>query len=225
MTTAAVTSGVPVRRWASLRHDRVLQRALLVCVLWLAAFSLGTAFAGEEGLAVDLVGTVVYDVPVALAAALTIVAARRAERPHRRFWQLLAVSNVGWFAGDLSRGIIVLGLGRELPFPSLADVFYLSSYAVVWPAVLVGFRPALSTRVWRVILDTSVTVAAVGYVGWALLIRPQLTGGMSLATATSVAYPLVDLAIVMFLVSFGYAAHRGLPVSVGLVSSASSPPR
>lgn len=193
----------PARRWPFLTCDRVLRWAALASLFWLVAFAVGTALAGEEGRAADLMGTVVYDVPVALAAALTIAAARTAERPYRRFWQLLAVSDVGWLAGDLTRGVIVLGLGRELPFPSLADVFYLSSYAVVWPAVLLGFRPALSTRSWRVVLDTSVMVAAVGFVGWALLIRPQLSGGMSLATATGIAYPLVDLGILMFLVSFG----------------------
>jgi signal transduction histidine kinase len=200
--------------------DRVVRASVVLGIAWLVLYAALTAAFGDHPTGGRLIGDGVYLVPVVAAAVLAIVAARRAPRHRRAFWLLLALSNIGWLAGDSIWGFTDLVLDREPPFPSLADGFYVASYVLVLPAVLFGFAPALRTRVARAFLDTSILVAALGFVGYVLLIEPQLGWGASLATATGIAYPLLDVVIVMTLVCVGFAAGGAVPRSLGLVALA-----
>lgn len=195
-------------------RDGWLHRTLFAAAVWVAAFSLATWIIGGRQPGARILGDVVYVLPVGLAAALSVLAARRVTGTHRRFWRLLTVSNVLWLCGELVWSFNELGLGRITPFPSLADVFYLSSYALVPPAIVLGFRGSVPVRLWRALLDASIVVVALAYAGFTLLIGPQLGYGASLATATGVAYPLLGVVILMVLGSFGLAAHGGVPRSI-----------
>jgi diguanylate cyclase (GGDEF)-like protein len=128
------------------------------------------------------------------AAALVIVLAVRHHRPHRpAAWMLLAgavaltgLADAAWFWLDLR--------GLE-PFPSIADVFYLSSYIVYATALwMLGRRSGRDTGALSdaLIVGTSAAVLA-----WAFLIAPSvqdhaLTMSQRL---TSVAYPVGDLVL------------------------------
>src|SRR5439155_15742179 len=166
------------------RWRRVFPKAKVAAVAWLAAFSLATWLIGNRQPASDLLDDVAYLVPIALAAGLSIHAARRGPAGERRFWRILALSNILWLLGELAWGFYELVLNRPTPFPSVADVFYIASYVLVIPAIIVGFQGAIRRSAWRALLDASVMVVAIGYTGYSLLIRPQLDYGASLATAT-----------------------------------------
>jgi two-component system cell cycle sensor histidine kinase/response regulator CckA len=225
MNGSTAAPAAPARRRAGSTllatfDDRVVRASVVLGVAWLAIFAALTAVVGGHPSGEVIVGDAVYLVPVALAAFLSLVVARRVPRPYRAFWFLLALSNVGWLAGEVTWSVTELGLDRQPPFPSLADAFYLSSYALMLPAVLCGFAPGLRARAARAALDASILVASLGYVGFVLLIEPQLGWGRSLATATGIAYPLLGVAIVMLLVSVAFAGRRGMPLSIGLVVTA-----
>ena len=130
---------------------------------------------------------------------------------------MLAVSNVLWLGGEVVWSVLELGLGREAPFPSFADVLYLSSYTLVLPAILLGFSRTVRSRPLRSLLDTSIVVVAIAYVGWVALIQPQTSWGLSLATATGIAYPLLGVAILMLLAGVGLGV-RAIPISFVLVA-------
>ncbi len=195
-----------------------MRASCLVGAAWLVFFAVATATLARSEVGAKVVGDVLYLVPIAAAAVLAPLAARRARGRARTFWALVAVSNLTWLVGEVIWAWIEVVQNREAPFPSLADVFYLLSYLVLLPAVLLAFFPALRMRAWRGILDASIVVAAVGFLGWTMLIQPMLDWGTSLATATSVAYPLFDVAILMLLVTVAYAGHRAVPASFGLVA-------
>src|SRR4051794_20012378 len=187
---------------------------------WLVAFTLATIAAEGNEHASQLVGDVVYVIGVAAAAAFSIVAAFRAQPHQRLFWRLLALSNLGWLGGEIIWSVLELGFGHEVPFPSVADGLYLASYVIVLPAIGLGSARLVSReRRSRALLDTSVVVVAIAYVGWMELIRPQLAWGMSLATATGIAYPLLGLAILMLLATTGQGI-RAMPRSLLLVGAA-----
>src|SRR5439155_11359233 len=126
--------------------------------------------------------------------------------------------NALWLAGELIWGAYVVVFGRGTPFPSVADVFYLTSYGLVLPAIVAGFRGRFTLRAGRSILDASIMVVAVGMAGWIWLISPQLAWGASLATATGIAYPLLGVAIVMMLGTLAFGSHRQVPLSIVLVA-------
>ncbi len=111
-------------------------------------------------------------------------------------------------------------LRTDPPFPSVADGLYLGSYALVPPALLVAFGAASGQRRVRAVLDAGLVALALGAVGWQLLIAPQMAFGMSWATATGIAYPLLGVIILVTLLSVGFAGHRHVPPSVRLIGAA-----
>ncbi len=193
--------------------------AVLVGVAWLIVFVAATWLATGHDLASKLVSDVLYVVGVGAAASFSVVAAFKAQPHQRVFWRLLAVSNVLWLGGEVVWSVLELGLGREAPFPSFADVLYLSSYTLVLPAILLGFSRTVRTRPLRSLLDTSIVVVAIAYVGWVALIQPQTSWGLSAATATGIAYPLLGVAILMLLAGVALAV-RAIPTSFVLVAVA-----
>jgi signal transduction histidine kinase len=201
-------------------RDGWLHRTLFAAAAWVAAFTAATWIIGGREPGARILGDVVYVLPVGLAAALSVLAARRVTGVQRRFWLLLAVSNVLWLGGELVWSFQELVLHRITPFPSLADLFYLSSYALVPPAVVLGFRSSVRVRLWRALLDASIVAVALAYAGFMLLIGPQLEYGASLATATGVAYPMLGVVILIVVGAFGLGAHGGVPRSIVLAGVA-----
>jgi two-component system cell cycle response regulator len=203
-----------------LLHDRVLWRAAAAGVVWLAGYAAATFLTQGSATGRQVVGDVVYLAPVALAAIASVVVARRASGRRRRLWHILAASNLLWLGGDLVWAGYAFLLREDAPFPSVADLLYLSSYLLVPLAVLVGFAGASGRRRARAVLDSAVVVLGLGIAGWQVLIAPQLSGGMSWATATGIAYPALGIVIVVTLVCVGFAGHRHVAPSLWLVAAA-----
>ena len=195
--------------------DRLVSLTVLAGLVWLAGYAVATAAIDSERGALYL-SDIVYLVPVALAAGLTVVAARRTSGRNRRFWTLLAISNASLLAGELSWMTTELILGREPN--TVSDVFYLGAYVAAVPAVVFGFGAGLRGRVWRAVLDASAFAAALGVSGYVLLIQPQLEEGVSLATLISIAYPLLDVTVLMLLVGVGYASRWTVPLPIAVIA-------
>jgi diguanylate cyclase (GGDEF)-like protein len=206
--------------WRAVVADRVLWLAFGVGAGWLVLYAAGTVATTGDAAARRFLGDIVYLVPVALAAALSVVAAHRATGRRRRLWILLVVSNVLWLAGDLVWAGYAYLLSEHAPFPSVADGLYLASYAIVPAAVLVGFGGASGRRRARSLLDAAVVGLGLGAAGWYVLIEPQLTGGMSWATATSIAYPLLGVVIVVTIASVALTGYRHVAASIWILATA-----
>jgi len=101
-----------------------------------------------------------------------------------------------WFLGETGWAIYTLVLGVEIPYPSIADVFWLSGYfplflALYWYVKTFGF--VLSRRT-LVILMTTVFVLSV--LVSAVLITPILGAEEdSITMLVDFAYPLLDLVL------------------------------
>ncbi len=205
---------------AAVLADRTIRRAALLGVGWVLAYAVATGLTDGSSDARQLLGNVVYLVPVALATVLAGWAARRTSGRRGHLWRLLFASNALWLAGDLVWAGYAYVLHTEAPFPSVADALYLASYVLVVPAVLVAFGGASGRRRARALLDAGVVGLVVGTLGWRLLITPQLSGGLSWQTATGIAYPLLGVLIMITLLSCGLAGHRQVAPSVWLTGVA-----
>ena len=196
--------------------DRWVVGAALAAGAWLAAYAVATAVVhGTRG---ELIlANVVYHVPLAAGSALLWAASFRTHGRQRLFWSLLAAGLTSWLAGEVTWSVIELGLGREVPTPSLADVFYLGWYAAILTAIPIAFWPGVRARGLRTLLDTSVITAAVGVAGWKLLIEPQLEYGASLGTVFGILYPLLDVVALMLLSGLALAARRDATPAIALI--------
>lgn len=197
--------------------DLVLRRATIAAACWLVAYSAAVAAVQDDTRLTAVVSTLVFAVPIAVLAALGVRAAARVRGPQRAAWRLLAVSNLLWLGAVTASAVYVLVLGAQPPMPSIVDGLQLASAALLPPAVIILFRRASLLRRARAVLDASLVTAAVGLVGWQLLIAPQLTGARSLATLTLITHPLMGVLVLVTLLSLGFSGHRNVPRPIALV--------
>lgn len=150
----------------------------------------------------------------ALAAAGCAVAARRSIGQRRRAWWWLSVGTGSWAAGQVVWSYYEVVLGREVPFPSAADVGYL-----IFPlAAAVGLVTWLGTQSdqlvarGRDILDGVLIACSLLVLSWVTTLGSVVAdGGDPLPLALSLAYPVGDLilgTLVLLALARGTGAER-----------------
>jgi diguanylate cyclase (GGDEF)-like protein/PAS domain S-box-containing protein len=194
--------GVPVsllRHWLQDRGGlliAVLAVAVLLYLTWLASLQFGGP--GREH--TELVGDTLIWLLSAVAAGLAWRAGGSQIRDvrSRRAWRILALAY-----GSLSLGNLLWLYFRTVldiqPYPSLADVGYLSLYPLLlWALLSFPVAPATRAERTRIWLDTSVVVLGAAMVLWHFVIRPVALAEHTevLEAALSLAYPVLDLVLV-----------------------------
>lgn len=129
-----------------------------------------------------------------------------------------------WFFGELVWAIYEVALGVQVPYPSVADVFYLGGYFPATAAILqfLSFFRKGFTRL-RIQAATLLGLVIIG-LSYTILINPLLTASSDIVTKTfDLAYPALDtillvLASLMFIIfGGGQMAKPWLFISFGLL--------
>ncbi len=139
--------------------------------------------------------------PIALTAIGSFAAAARRCHAHPRLrsaWLLLAAGGLSYLAGDLAQSLYET-FGR-VPYPSVADAFYLAFYPLILAGLLRATprRRTTGERV-RVALDLAVVGLAAGAVLIIVVLGPEVvaSGQDAFKTAVSIAYPVGDMILVL----------------------------
>jgi hypothetical protein len=119
-------------------------------------------------------------------------------------WRALLLGMALWIGGDGYWNAYRWVTGREAPFPSGADVFYLLAYVplLISIALLVrGGRPRTSDLV-----DASIVGLAAGLVVWFAAIAPSAAAHQSsaLASAVTVIYPTMDYLLLVGVIQLAF---------------------
>src|SRR2546425_3865672 len=135
------------------RRKPFVAAAAAVALVSLAyALNIRTVFFGPHAV------TAIDDIGEAVAAALASLAcawaASRAAGKDRLGWALMSISAGLWAAGEVVWSYYEVGLGVQVPYPSLADAGFLSAV----PFAIAGLRSFLSkprgtSSRWRVWFD------------------------------------------------------------------------
>src|SRR3954469_13904471 len=145
--------------------------------------------------------------------AAALVCLLRALAQPTRTWVsfLLPTALAVYGSGNVVWTIFVRPLAVQ-PFPSVADALFLAFYPLVFVALLLSIRRQAERIPASLWLDGLVGGLAVGALLSALAIRPILTvdAGSWAAVATTAAYPLLDL-ILLLLLTVALAMHRWRP--------------
>jgi diguanylate cyclase (GGDEF)-like protein/PAS domain S-box-containing protein len=162
-------------------------------------------------------------VAIALAAGLaSLHRARTGADSEHRFWRLLGAGVLCWSAGQMVWSGYE-ALGREVPFPSPADIGYLGLPPLAAAALLALplAAPTLAGRV-RTLLDGLMVAGSMLLCSWVAVLGPVVRAdGEGPATqAISLAYPIGDV-VVITIVFYTWlrarqASHRP-PVSLAMV--------
>lgn len=182
---------VPLRRVP--RWERV---ALVVALLPPVAFIVTTIPGVRPGGYDLLLDGVLNNLAYAMAPVVCLLRARRINGP-RQVSYLLATALGLYGAGNVVWTFRVRTLEVE-PFPSSADALWLSFYPVAFAALVVLVRRC-DHRAAYLWLDGLVASLAVGAVAAAAVIAPIVQGSGSswAAQATTTAYPLLDLVLLL----------------------------
>jgi diguanylate cyclase (GGDEF)-like protein/PAS domain S-box-containing protein len=157
-----------------------------------------------------------------VAAVLTGVLVNRPAR--RAAWLLLAAALASFAAGQLSF-LIAARLRVVLPFPSFADVLYLSEYLLAGAALLIFIYWRTPDGDRRSLIDALTLTAGLALLSWTFLIRPYVHNhDLSwLQKTVAVGYPLGDvlmLALLARLLAPGTGRTRCVQfLTLGTVSS------
>ena len=144
----------------------------------------------------------------------------------RAAWLCIGAGLAAWSAGEIYWTTHLSGL-ETIPYPSLADAFYVALYPGLYAGIVLLVRsrvPRFHASLWLDGAIGGLTVAAFG----AAILSPVIvdaTGGSAAAVATNLTYPLGDLLLLSFVA--GIAAITGwrpdgawLLVGLGLAASA-----
>jgi len=144
------------------------------------------------------VGDLVQVVAPAVAAGAALWRARLSTGRTRAAWTWLAVASGSWMLGQAIWSVFELGLGDEIPFPSIAEVFYLglvpaAAIGVLWLTAGGGTRLTGA----RAILDGLVIAGSLLFMSWATVLGPAYrdTESSRFEWAVLLAYPLGDIVI------------------------------
>lgn len=129
--------------------------------------------------------------------AVGVCAARALGRPGERLaWLIIAVGLLAFSVGD-AYYTLVFENADSVPFPSIADAFYLACYPALYVGVVLLLRARIRSMPGPMWLDGIIGALAVSAVGAALVFGVVVsgTGGAPLTVATNLAYPLGDLVL------------------------------
>ena len=146
----------------------------------------------------------VYNVIGASPICALLAGARRQPRGRRLPWRLAAAAQTLFVVGDVLAYNYERFFGSMLPFPPIADAFYLGYYPVLLVALLLLMRQSGAPKERGGIIDALTITVGAATVSWTFLMSPYARDStLSLPTKViSIAYPLMDVLVLGVLVTF-----------------------
>jgi len=202
-------TGLGIEGWAP--FAAAAAAALVISVLF-AGWTAGHWISDSATVSIDDIGEAVA---AFVAAASCGLAAARTSGRTRVAWGLFALSALSWAVGEVVWSVYEVGMGVEVPFPSLADAGFLVAipFAVAGVLAFTSAPSRLATR-GETVLAGSIVALSLLFVAWAAgLSNVYATSTQSLATQViALAYPVGDIIIATTLV---VALRRARRADVG----------
>ena len=157
------------------------------------------------------VNGVVYDSVIA-AAGLTCLLRSVGAGRERPAWIMIGLGILSWAAAEVYWTAFVIN-DPSPPYPSLADVGYLTYYPLIAVGLVLLVRARAHELDWRLWMDGAIAGLGAAALGTAFVFDyiAHQTTGTSLQIATTLAYPLGDIAM--------------LALTVGIIALTSWHPR
>ncbi|MFD8798061.1 putative bifunctional diguanylate cyclase/phosphodiesterase [Streptomyces atroolivaceus] len=182
-------------------------RSQLVLAAVCAGYAVGAAFGwGSPGVALFM-GDFGLSVAALIAAVSCFLYARASGSRFRPAWLLFSVSSAMAAGGNAVWGWYEVVLGRSVPTPSLADVFFLCFAPPAIVGLLVLAKRPVTRAGWVcLVLDAWLIGGSLLTLSWSLaLAHTAHVAGESVARAAlSLAYPLLDIVLVSMVLALHF---------------------
>jgi diguanylate cyclase len=175
------------------RRTFVILMAAVAFVSLAYALNIRFLFSGQHAVtAIDDIGEAVA---AGIASIACVWAARRAHGKDRLGWALMGTSAGLWAAGEVVWSIYEVGLGVQVPYPSLADVGFLSAVPFAIAGIRAFWSDARGTSArWRVWFDGLIVAIALTSTAWGFGLR-AVWDSNSTTRLLDLAYPVGDILI------------------------------
>jgi signal transduction histidine kinase len=151
----------------------------------------------------------VFNVIGLSAVGAILVGARRNARGRRLPWYLFALAQALFVAGDVLAYNYARFFGKTLPFPSIADAFYLAVYLPLIAGLLLLIRERRRGRDQESLIDALTVTIAAAALSWTYLMSPYAHAALGLPTKlVSIGYPLMDVLVLGVLVRLMVTSGR-----------------
>ncbi len=152
----------------------------------------------------------VYNIIGGSAVVALIVGARRSSKGRRLPWYLFALAQAFFVSGDVLAYNYERLFGRALPFPSIADAFYLTVGPLMVAGLVLLIRERNETRSRASLIDALIITVGAAALSWVYLMAPYahdhtLTLGTKL---TSIAYPVMDIMVLGVVLRMAVGGRR-----------------
>ncbi len=117
-------------------------------------------------------------------------------------WTLIALSQLATILGNIIWSAMYMNL-NQIPFPSIADIFYLAYYPLIIAGILyLPVNQNTEAKKYQILLDTGVLIISAGLVLWVLLM-PLLDANKVIITSMIIflSYLLLDT-FLLFLMAY-----------------------
>lgn len=171
---------------------------------------------GDALKAIDDIALVVVSIP---ALVFAVQAARSTQGRLRAGWSCLAAGLTVWTVAEVLWTYDELVL-REVPFPSLADVFFLLFPIGAGAALLLFWNRRSRESLARILLDAVIVAGSLFIVSW-LLVMSKINETRSASTlefVLSLAYPVTDLILLTISAVVLVSARAAQRVSMTLMT-------
>jgi diguanylate cyclase (GGDEF)-like protein len=170
-----------------------------VAVLMTAAFVTTLQVSALSDFAVTVVSNGVQLLAAVLASAGCAIASFRGQGQRRRAWLWLSAGTGSWAAGQVVWSYYEVVIGREVPFPSIADIGFLA-FPVVGGVGLLIWSAAQGHQALargRDLMDGAIVAVSLAVLSWVMVMAPivEASGGFDLSLVLSLAYPLGDVVL------------------------------
>ncbi len=137
------------------------------------------------------------------AGLLLVAAALRRKETGTAAWTLIGVGVAAWGVGELIWIYYSWFLDVDVPYPGLADVFYVAAYPVIFIGILM--LPHMQVRKWeraRLTLDALAGTMALSAIVWTFYLKDAIyldSEAGILENVINLAYPVGDLILLVAL--------------------------
>ncbi|GAB3176958.1 putative bifunctional diguanylate cyclase/phosphodiesterase [Streptomyces incanus] len=196
----------PLPRPSAVERRQGLVPQLVIAVVC-AAYAIGAAFGWGSGRLALIMGDFGLSAAAAAAAVSCFLYARGRRIRFRPAWLLFGISSAMASVGNLVWGWYEVVLGLPVPSPSYADLFFLCFAPPAIVGLLVLAKRPVNKAGWVCLgLDAWLIGGSLLTLAWSLaLAQTAQTEGEDVAhTALSLAYPLLDIALVSMVLALHF---------------------
>jgi signal transduction histidine kinase len=151
-----------------------------------------------------------------LGLVVALVVGARMWRPSQSMaWYLLAAGQLSFTIGDAISFFHEWVLGIEMPYPSVADGFYLVFYPLLAAGLLLLVRGRAPGRDAASLIEATIITTGIGMLSWVFLIGPyvRLPDLALPERLVSIAYPLCDVLLLAVAVRLWRTGGNGVVAS------------